>query len=252
LRNNRLGCEVRELESCTSTNDIAMQWARNMENPAPHGAVVVAQTQSAGRGRLGRQWHSPAGANLYVSCVLRTLLPPDKVPPLTLCAGLAVCETVNTLGVGASIKWPNDVLVGKRKLAGILTEMISSSQHGKHQVDAVIIGIGLNVNTETFPEPLQATSMCLEGGHRYALPSVLGALLVALQTWTEAYIKHGITALEEAFAKHSILANQRVKAKVGKNMIEGEVLSLGHDGSLLLRDKHNMQHRVIAGEVEIL
>ncbi len=243
-----IGCSIRRLEVCASTNDEAAAWARDAAEPAPHGAVVVAASQTAGRGRQGRIWHSPPGENLYVSIVLRPPLPPNRVPPLTLCAGLAVCEVVNSLGPSASIKWPNDVLIGGAKVAGVLTEMSTRAQ----KLDSVVIGIGLNVNSDAFPPELTATSLLLASGRRHELPTVLGSLLFALNEWYELYLESGVAGLEGAFAKHSMLAGRGVRAKVGRELVSGMVAALGPDGSLIIEDEHGVRHNVIAGEVELL
>lgn len=243
-----IGCDIRRLEHCGSTNDEAAKWARDPRDPAPHGAVVLADTQSAGRGRQGRTWHSPPGENLYFSCILRPPLPPHQVPPLTICAGLAVCEVVNSMGVAASIKWPNDVLVDRAKLAGILTEMSTRSKN----LESVVVGVGVNVNSREFPPELAATSISLETGARQELPKVLGALLVAMNEWYEKYLSDGVAGLESAFAKYSMLGGQVVRARVGREFVSGTVVSLGEDGSLVLESAHGDRHRVIAGEVELL
>ncbi len=242
-----LGREIRRLDSCASTNDEAARWARDTSQPAPHGAVVVARAQTAGRGRLGRQWHSPPGENLYLSCVLRPPLPPTKVPPITLCAGLAVCEVVNSRGVPASIKWPNDVLVGGAKIAGILTEMSTRGQ----KLDSVVVGIGLNVNGSDFPPQLDATSLLKQSGERHELPSVLGSLLFALNEWYELYLEEGVAGLQTSFAEHSMLSGKDVRVRIGGELISGRVISLAVDGSLIVEDTAGKRHQVIAGEVEI-
>ncbi len=243
-----IGCSIRRLTECTSTNDEAAAWARDTKDPAPHGAVVIAAAQTEGRGRQGRSWHSPNGENLYFSTVLRPRLPPSRVPPITLCAGLAVCEVVNSLGPSASIKWPNDVLIGGAKVAGVLTEMSTRAQ----KLDSVVVGIGLNVNSRSFPPQLAATSILLASGHRQELPTVMGALLFALNEWYELYLDSGVTGLEEAFEQHSMLSGKNVRAKVGTELIAGTVEALGPDGSLIIEDGRGERHSIIAGEVELV
>lgn len=242
-----IGSQIRRMGRCASTNDEAARWAKDLDNPAPHGAVVVADAQTAGRGRQGRLWHSPAGENLYFSCILRPELPPHRVPPITLCAGIAVCEVVNSMGACASIKWPNDVLVGERKLAGILTEMSTQSK----TVDSVILGVGLNVNARQFPKELAATSIALETGTTRELPEVLEALLASIHDWYQNYLDQGVKGLEGAFAEHSMLGGKPVRARVGNELICGTVISLGEGGGLVIEDARGQRHRVIAGEVEL-
>ena len=124
-----------------STNRVAMEMA---ENGAPHGTVVVADAQTAGRGRMGRRWVSPAGKNLYVSLLLRPSVPTVEAPLLALVAGVALADAVEAVDVPASLKWPNDLYCGGRKAAGILAEMASDPDGVRH----VVIGVGLNVNME--------------------------------------------------------------------------------------------------------
>ncbi len=243
-----IGCKKRRFETCASTNDVAAAWARDPHDPAPDGGVVVADSQSAGRGRLGRVWHSPAGENLYFSCVLRPNLQAAQVPPLTLCAGLAVCQAVNSLGVPASIKWPNDVWVGDKKLAGVLTEMSTRSQ----KVDSVIIGVGVNVNGLDFPAELEATSLRIESGEEHERSGLLDAMLLAMEEWVQVYLRGGVPALTKAFAKHNLLRDREVQVKVSGEMIDGRVLGLADDGSLIVEDRAGKEHQVIAGEVHLL
>lgn len=242
-----IGCTIRRFERCESTSDEAAKWARDKYDPAPHGGVIVAEMQTAGRGRLGREWHSPPGQNLYFSCILRPSLPLHKVPPITLCAGLAVCELVNSLGINASIKWPNDVLVGNKKLAGVLTEMSTQAQ----RLEAVIVGVGLNVNELDFPPALCATSLRAESGVAHDRSLVLGTLLRHMDTWVERYCSGGVAALSQSFAQHSMLTGKVVRAQVGGAIVLGHVASLADDGSLVIIDDADTHHRVIAGEVEV-
>ena len=243
-----IGCKKRRFDHCASTNDVAAAWARDPHDPAPHGGVVVADSQGAGRGRLGRSWHSPPGENLYFSCVLRPQLPAAQVAPITLCAGLAVCEVVNRLGVQASIKWPNDVWVGQRKLAGVLTEMSTRSQ----KVDSVIVGVGVNVNSTEFPADLQATSICLETQREQERSGLLDALLLAMDTWVQRYCADGVPALASAFERHNLLGGRDVQVRISGTLISGRVAALAEDGSLLVEDSAGTQHKVIAGEVRLL
>lgn len=243
-----IGSRKRRFDQCASTNDLAATWARDPHDPAPDGGVIVADSQTAGRGRLGREWHSPAGKNLYFSCVLRPALPASQVPPITLCAGLAVCELVNSLGVKASIKWPNDVWVGEKKLAGVLTEMSTRSQ----KVDSVIVGVGLNVNQSDFPAELAATSLKLETGKEHERSGLLDAMLIAMQGWVDRYVASGVPGLASAFEEHSLLGGQDVRVRIAGEVIRGRVLGLADDGSLLISDDAGHEHKVIAGEVHLL
>src|SRR4051794_14278733 len=154
LQTRWLGRAYRHLAECRSTNDEAAAWARA---GAPHGALVIADAQTGGRGRLGRTWHSPPGENLYFSTVLRPEIPPHRAPPLTLAVGVALADAVREAGCDAQLKWPNDLLLDGKKVAGILTEMTTSGG----RVEFVVIGIGVNLDARAFPAELdgRATSI---------------------------------------------------------------------------------------------
>jgi BirA family biotin operon repressor/biotin-[acetyl-CoA-carboxylase] ligase len=243
-----IGSRTRRFDVCVSTNDLAAAWAKDPHDRAPDGGVVVADSQTGGRGRLGREWHSPPGKNLYFSCILRPDLAAERVPPITLCAGLAVCEVMNSLGVKASIKWPNDVWVGQKKLAGVLTEMSTQSQ----KVESVIVGVGVNVNATEFPEGLQATSLRIETGKDHERSGLLDAILKSMEEWVARYAGGGVPALARAFAEYNLLAGRKVQAKISGAIVSGRVASLDDDGSLLIKDEAGVTHKIIAGEVKLL
>jgi BirA family transcriptional regulator, biotin operon repressor / biotin---[acetyl-CoA-carboxylase] ligase len=177
-----LGRPLVVVESTTSTNDDAKQAARE---GAPSGAAFIADAQTGGRGRLGRTWHSPPGENLYASFVLRPSLPPNAAPVVTLAAGLAVADAVAPLVPGRTValKWPNDVLVDDRKVAGILTEANLSDARASW----IVIGVGINVRTTTFPAEvaLRATSLALAGADDLDRGALFVALAVALSARIE-------------------------------------------------------------------
>ena len=190
-----------------STNRVAMEMA---ENGAPHGTVVVADAQTAGRGRMGRRWVSPAGKNLYVSLLLRPSVPTADAPRLALVAGVALADTVEAMGVTASLKWPNDLYCGGRKAAGILAEMASDSGGVRH----VVIGVGLNVNMEEadFPPDLRdaATSLRIRAGRAFRRVDVLARLLDAFGTRYAGFIGGGFSTLRDGWDRRDFLRGRRV------------------------------------------
>ena len=215
-----LGRQSLILSDCASTNDLTALQARG---GAGEGLVIVADTQSGGRGRMGRAWHSPAGENLYFSILLRPTRPAAEIPPLTLLAGAALAQALTTFGVAPRLKWPNDVqlTVAKaappRKVAGILTEMATEGTHVAH----VVVGIGLNVNTRQFPSDLvdKATSLVLAraaaGGDDRALDrlAVLAAVLSAFEDAYEKFRADGPSAAVALWNPHAALgARCRVRA----------------------------------------
>jgi len=190
-----------------STNRVAMEMA---ENGAPHGTVVVADAQTAGRGRMGRRWVSPAGKNLYVSLLLRPSVPAADAPRLALVAGVALADTVEAMGVTASLKWPNDLYCGGRKAAGILAEMASDPGGVRH----VVIGVGLNVNMEEadFPPDLRdaATSLRIRAGRAFRRVDVLARLLDAFGTRYAGFIGGGFSTLRDGWDRRDFLRGRRV------------------------------------------
>ncbi len=240
--------------ACGSTNDLAAERARA---GAPAGLVIVADAQTAGRGRLGRTWHSPAEENLYLSILLRPARPPAEIPPITLLAGAAVARALETFGLRPRLKWPNDVELvepvdegGKRrKVAGILTEMASAGASALH----VVVGIGINANAVAFPPEIagRATSLRCALGHAIDRVELLAALLDAFEPLCEAFDRRGPAAAVEAFELHAAFpAPCRVTApgRPGERM-EGIALAVEPDGALRFQDETGQIHRVISGEL---
>jgi BirA family biotin operon repressor/biotin-[acetyl-CoA-carboxylase] ligase len=179
-----LGQPHRALVTVASTNDVALAWARD---GAPHGAIVTADAQTAGRGRHGRTWASPPGRHLYLSLVVR-LGPGIAVPPLTLAVGVGLCDGLRALGAtAAGLKWPNDVLVGGRKLAGVLCESAG---------DAVVVGIGVNRDgaAADLPPEVAARAITLAEvvGRAVGREDLLAAVLDGLAPWIERYRGGGL------------------------------------------------------------
>ena len=175
-----LGTPLHRLEETTSTNDEAKRAAKD---GAPHGTTWVAESQTAGRGRQGRAWTSARGESLLFSVLVRVACPPSRLPPLALVAGLAARDAAaNALGpidaAAPMLKWPNDVIVGKKKLAGVLVESILSGG----RVEAVVVGVGMNVTTRAFPPELEdrATSLALLGAARLDRDAILADILTGL------------------------------------------------------------------------
>lgn len=232
-----------ELAACGSTNDEA---ARLAARGAPHGTVVSAARQTAGRGRLGRAWHSPAG-NLHLSVLLRPALPPVQVPPITLAAGVAIAELVAALGPRPELKWPNDVLVGGKKLAGVLTEMAS---HGA-AVDHVVVGVGLDRLAP--PAELAAIATSLEGeGVAIDLAELRAAAIASLDRWLGAYLTGGVAAIAAAWLGHARLDGRRIRATVDDRPVEGRPVGLDEHGRLELVDDLGHHYYVAAGEIAVV
>ncbi len=244
LKPRWLGCQRIDLEECSSTNDEAARLARA---GALHGTVVIAERQTGGRGRDGRVWQSPIGG-LYISVVLRPSLPIVDVPPMTLAIGIAVCDAVRAYGAPAVLKWPNDVLVGGRKLAGVLVE----TQTQGSRLESVVVGIGINLEG-VLPDAVASTAITLEdaAGTTIAREPFITQLLVDLERWVERYAGVGLEAIIPAWHER-MAANLSARATVDGEALTGLVAGLDRDGALLLRDPDGNVHRVRSGDVEVL
>ena len=197
-------CIVHETES---TSDDAKSAARA---GASHGATWVAEQQTKGRGRQGRAWQSAPGENILVSMLLRTTVSPERVPPLSLVVGLVVRDAVEqaTGAARVRVKWPNDVLIGEKKVAGILVETLLTGS----RVEAVIVGIGLNVRARSFPEELRerATSMALTTDRELCRSAILADILQRLDREAELVLHRGLGAFRASREGRCTLRQTRV------------------------------------------
>ncbi len=248
LATHELGQVLHCHEELASTNDLAKVLA---DEGAVHGEVVIAERQTAGRGRRGRVWLSPPRKNLYLSVVLRPDLPPQRASELTLVASVALCEAIREAGVEASIKWPNDILVGGRKVAGILTEMAAEPD----AVQWVVVGIGVNLNArpEDFPDDLRGRATSLAVERRQPVPRALfaAALLARLEEWVERHAEDGFEPIRKAWKERSVTLGCRVQAQADGRDVEGVAEDVDGSGALLLRTAGGLV-RVVAGDVQIL
>jgi len=215
---------------------------------APHGSVCLCECQTAGRGRLGRSWHSPEGQGLWVSVLLRPSLAPEQAPFLTLCTAMAMQRAVNALmPVDCRIKWPNDLVLGKKKLCGVLLE-VSADASGLHHV---IIGTGLNVYSGAYPPELahQATAMC-EHGAPPARAALLARYLKELEMLVAELEQRGFDALADEYTRASCTLGQRVRVSGGMELT-GTAEAIDCDGALLVREDDGALTRVLAGDVSV-
>jgi len=242
------GRPARVLAETGSTNDDARAWARD---GAPHGAIVLAEEQTRGRGRLGRAWMSRPGEGLYFSIVLRPKLPPAAAPPLTLAVGLALLSTARASGAEAYLKWPNDLLAVesgvRKKCAGVLTEMATSGAHIEH----VIVGIGLNVNVEAFTDELApiATSLRRCVGHALDRGAVLRRLLSALDERYAAFVERGTAATVRAWKAEVDFLGKAVNVSHGDERVHGIAEDVNDEGALVLRKPDGTTLALWAGDV---
>jgi BirA family transcriptional regulator, biotin operon repressor / biotin---[acetyl-CoA-carboxylase] ligase len=241
-----LGAHRIELDECDSTNDDAARLARA---GARHGTVVMARAQRAGRGRDGRSWASPRDAGLYLSAVIRPLLALVDVPPMTLAIGVGLCDAARAVGAPAMVKWPNDALVGGKKLAGVLVEAHSQGQ----RLDAVIVGIGVNLTPAALPPELADTAISLEqaAGAPVDRAGFVDQLLAHVERWIDRYIASGLPAIAPAW-RDRMAAGITARARVDGIDVCGEVIGLDSDGAVMLRGAGGRVHRVRSGDVEVV
>jgi BirA family transcriptional regulator, biotin operon repressor / biotin---[acetyl-CoA-carboxylase] ligase len=248
-RQARIGRQLHYYDTIGSTNDAAKALA---VAGADDGTVVIAEQQTAGRGRLGRAWASPPFRNLYVSIVLRPPIAATAAPPISLVAGLAVAETVREWVGGALIKWPNDVVIDGRKVAGILTELESAEGH----LQFVIVGIGVNLNSaaEDFPQELRdkAVAVCALTAAPVDRVRFTNHLLSRFEERYDAFLHHGFAALRPSWEQLSCLSGRCVQIDDGSQRFEGIVVGMADDGTLRLRDATQRERAVIAGDVTVV
>jgi BirA family biotin operon repressor/biotin-[acetyl-CoA-carboxylase] ligase len=229
-----------------STNAVALKLAAE---GAEHGTVVVAEEQTAGRGRLGRSWYSEKSTGIYTSIILRPPLSPAAAPVLTLMAGLAAQKAViSVTGLGADIRWPNDLLVNGKKVCGILTEMSAELD----RLHAVVLGIGINVNHSLMPAELEniATSLRREAHRGVSRVQVLVALLRELDRHYQLLLKNGNKAITERWEAASTFAHGK-RVRVASAIGEAQATTTGVDpsGALKIQYDDGRQDSLMAGEV---
>jgi BirA family biotin operon repressor/biotin-[acetyl-CoA-carboxylase] ligase len=237
------------LETAASTNDVMKERARA---GAPAWSAVVAGRQTAGRGRQGRAWLSPAG-NLFLSVLLRPQLPPASVPVLPLAAGVAAAEAAGEWGVDARLKWPNDVLVGERKLGGVLVE----ASAGSEGLDTVVIGIGMNLTLDPVWAPPElrdaVTSVQAESGRDPGVAAAAAAVLDRLAVWYDALARDGPPPVLAAWRARSVSWwGRTVEARCGDAVLRGVARGLDGRGALILDLADGSQRAVLSGEVREL
>ncbi len=245
LKTRRFTGPVHHFETLNSTNDLAKELAAQ---GAPEGTLVVAEAQTGGRGRLGREWESPPGVGVYASLVLRPLLPPMELPQITLTTAVAVVRAVRRVGgMAPGIKWPNDLLVNGKKLGGILTEMETESDRIRH----VVVGLGLNVNNPAFPPGLNATatSMALAAGRQFSRVELLKAWLEELETLYDRFLNQEFAEILEEWKGAAVTLGRAVTVRQGPREISGQALDVAPDGALLLRTASGEVVRVTSGEI---
>jgi BirA family biotin operon repressor/biotin-[acetyl-CoA-carboxylase] ligase len=247
LITRRLGTNLHYFSEIDSTNSYARRLA---EQGAGEGEVIIAETQTRGRGRLGRTWVSPPWVNLYFSVILRPQLPPVNAPQLTLMAAVALTDTIASfIGTLPTIKWPNDILVGGKKLAGVLTESSCDSE----RIEFVILGIGVNLNypLALMPEVIRerATSVLILTKNYVSREAFVRRLIQDLDRCYGELEEDGFDSLATRWEALFGLRGKKVRVEMSDGIMIGTAKGIDRDGALILEGEEGKCRRIIAGDV---
>ena len=246
LSTRRVGRRVHAYESADSTMDIAHRLAAAGE---PEGSVVVAEGQQKGRGRMGRAWLSPKGKGIYCSILLRPPLALSEVSRVTLLAAVAVARAIQEVtGIEPQIKWPNDVMVDSKKVAGILTELSGEL----NRVNYCVVGVGLNVNTPARHLPPHGTSLAEELGAKVDRVKLARALFLQMDRLYGEFLERGIQPVLEEWRRFAGFLGRRIRVEAQGRRVDGQALDVDESGALLVRTDTGLIESVSAGDVLVV
>lgn len=242
-----LGRNVEYMYETDSTNE----QIKRMASEGMDGLLVVADAQNKGKGRLGRNWDSPHGDNIYMSFLIKENISPAKAPMITIIAAMAVLEAVKKYIDEVYIKWPNDIVVNGKKICGILTEMKTKSEVTEY----VVVGIGINVNTKSFAEDIKdkATSLYIETGKIADRAEITGRVMNAFEKYFEIFMREGsLRLLVDEYNNNLININRRVEVQENGSKYTATALGIDENGELLIRpDGDENVKKVMSGEVSV-
>jgi BirA family biotin operon repressor/biotin-[acetyl-CoA-carboxylase] ligase len=244
-----IGRDIHVFERTTSTNDVIEKLARD---GVKEGAVVFAESQTKGRGRLGREWISPERKGLWFSVLLRPDLRPQETTQLTVASATALRRAIQAeTGLRPEIKWPNDIVIGGKKVAGILTELSAELDRVRH----VILGIGVDVNlgASDFPPELRkpATSLKIESGREISRAELATTILRELDADYARICGGSFAEVADEWQAHCKTIGRQVTIQIGERRMRGQAESLDDDGALLLRTDHGRLERITGGDVTL-
>ena len=235
-------------EQLDSTN---AEIARLASEGAEHGTVVVSDAQTAGKGRRGRRWESPARENIYMSILLRPDCVPDRAPMLTLVMAYSVTKVIRELGFeDVQIKWPNDLVLSGKKICGILTEM----QLKGSEIDYIVVGVGINVNTSKFPEELKdtATSLYMETGRVFDRTLIVESVVEHFDKAYQQFLEtQDLEFLRGEYNNMLVNVDKEVRVLEPGNEYIAYAQGINSEGELLVRTKEGEEKRIYAGEVSV-
>lgn len=248
LKTQKMGQHVIYKESTDSTNQDALELG---EKGAEEGTLVVADCQKAGKGRRGRSWVSPAGTNIYFTLLLKPSFKPDKAPTLTLVMALSVAQALKQeTGIEAGIKWPNDLVLNGKKICGILTEMTLKQT----KIQAVVIGVGINVGQMNFPKELtdKAASLEMECGIKVQRAPLIARIMECFEKNYDIYRRdENLAGLKKAYEECLVNRNQSVRVLDPAGEYDGIARGIHENGELLVELADGTCRQVYAGEVSV-
>lgn len=248
LRTDWAGQNLVYYDETDSTNTQAKTLA---EYGGAHGTLVVADKQCAGKGRRGRSWSSPSGSSIYMSLLLKPDMNPNKASMLTLVMAQSVAEAIREQeGLDAKIKWPNDIVIGGRKVCGILTEMSAEVDY----IHYVVIGVGINVNMEEFPEEIRATatSLRIEQGHEVKRAELIACVMRRFEEHYQLFIKTGdLSGMRDVYNALLVNRDREVCVLEPQNEYRAHAIGINENGELLVRREDGEVTAIYAGEVSV-
>lgn len=242
------GRKVVYIDEVDSTNIYAKRLAEEKDS---HGTLVAAGRQTQGKGRRGREWDSPEGTGIWMSLILKPAIKPSQASMITLVAGLSVCKTTKKLyGIKSLIKWPNDIVIGGKKICGILTEISTEFDYIHH----LVVGIGINVSTMEFPEELKekATSIKKECNISIHRSEFIAAIMKEFEFNYNIFMETcDLSGLEKEYNEYLVNKNREVVIIETRQQYEGTALGINKDGELLVRTRDGREKNVLSGEVSV-
>lgn len=221
------------------------------ERGEAHGTLFVADRQTSGKGRRGRSWESPSGHSIYMTILLKPEIAPVKAPMLTLVMALAVADGIqDAVGVDTQIKWPNDIVLNKKKICGILTEMSTEIDY----INYVVIGVGINGNQETFPEELKetATSLKMETGKQIRRSEVIAAVMARFEQYYEQFAKdQDLSGIRKAYEERLVNRDREVRILDPAGAYEAHAKGINNTGELIVELADGTEKEIYAGEVSV-
>lgn len=241
-----MGKTIYSFDTLDSTNDVAKEYANNN---CPDGTIIIAEQQKNGKGRLGRSWTSSPYQNITFSIVLRPNLAPHQLSIITLIIGLAVCKAIRSISkCDAMIKWPNDIIIGNKKICGILTEISAEAE----QINYIVCGIGINVNCSFSFEDIayKSTSLFMETQRVYKRKRIVQVLLAEIEKVYLDYMNSPTAVLEE-YKKYCVSLGKVVSAQQRKEPISGVAIDISDGGELIIESETKQLFTIFSGEVSV-